>query len=66
MTDKKCPCGSGQYRRELKDSAGIFCTYTCDECEGRKRESFNMSIFEPGTAYAVTGNEEDIGREEDY
>jgi hypothetical protein len=46
---KLCSCGSGQYRRELKDARGIFCTFVCDRCERRKREGFRAEIFEnPG------------------
>jgi hypothetical protein len=57
---RTCPCGSGEYRRELKDAAGIFCTFVCDKCEKAKRAKFNPAIFEGRSAYARTGNEEDI------
>jgi len=58
---KLCPCGSGLERYELKDAAGIFCTFVCDKCEDEKRKRFNPAIFESGP-YAVSGEEEDIGR----
>ena len=57
---KLCPCGSGEPRRELKDAAGIFCTFVCDKCEAEKRDRFNPDIFDGGTAYAMTGDELDI------
>lgn len=57
---KLCPCGSGQPRRELKDAAGIFCTFVCDKCERAKREQFNPAIFDRASTYAVTGDERDI------
>lgn len=60
---KTCPCGSGEPRRELIDAAGIFCTFVCDKCEQEKRKRFNRRIFEPGTPYAITGDEEDIFRD---
>ena len=40
-----CACGSGQWRRELKDARGIFCTFVCDKCERRKRREFRAEIF---------------------
>lgn len=42
---KRCNCGSGLYRRELKDARGIFCTFVCDKCEGQKRAMFRPDIF---------------------
>lgn len=55
-----CSCGSGEYRHEIKDAAGIFCTFVCRKCEAEKREEFNPAIFEHGTDYAMTGAEDDI------
>jgi hypothetical protein len=40
-----CHCGSGKYRRELKDARGIFCTFVCDDCERRRRAEFLPEIF---------------------
>jgi hypothetical protein len=57
---KTCTCGSGNPRRDLVDAAGIFCTFVCDACEDRKRDTFNPTIFEGGSAYAATGDEEDL------
>lgn len=57
---KKCRCGSGKERRELKDAAGIFLTYVCDGCEKEKKRGYNPAIFRPGSRYSVTGEEEDI------
>jgi hypothetical protein len=61
MASKPCNCGSGLYRRELLDAAGIFCTFVCDKCELEARRKFNPAIFEGDSYYAVTGEEEDIG-----
>ena len=60
MSTKLCPCGSGLPRRDLKDAAGIFCTFVCDKCYRQKRASFRPAIFKLGTDYSRTGNEEDI------
>ena len=60
MRERTCPCGSGLPRRDLLDAAGIFCTFVCDRCEARKRAQFNPAIFDPTTAYAATGEEEDL------
>lgn len=40
-----CNCGSGLYRRELRDARGIFCTFVCDKCEREKRDRFDPAIF---------------------
>ena len=58
---KPCPCGSGEYRRDLTDAAGIFCGFVCDACEAEKRARFNPAIFAAGSPYATSGEEEDIG-----
>lgn len=57
---KSCPCGSGLPRRDLVDAAGIFCTFICDACEMAKRKKYKPEIFDGGTRYAATGEEEDI------
>lgn len=57
---KLCPCGSGNERYELRDAAGIFCTFVCESCEAEKRKRYNPSIFEERSTYAMTGEEEDI------
>lgn len=63
-----CACGSNEARRELRDAAGIFCTFVCDRCEDEKRAKYDPAIFDGRSSYAVTGDEEDIGRYagEDY
>lgn len=58
---KPCNCGSGLDRRDLLDAAGIFCCFVCDKCEPAQRRKYRAAIFEPGTRYAQTGDEEDIG-----
>jgi hypothetical protein len=64
---KPCHCGSGKERYELIDAAGIFCAFVCEDCEEAKRARYDPAIFESGTPYAVTGEEEYIGwnREDD-
>lgn len=57
---KTCTCGSNLWRHELLDAAGLFCGYVCDQCEDDKRAQFNPTIFESGTPYAMTGEEEDL------
>jgi hypothetical protein len=60
---KPCNCGSGHERYELTDAAGIFCTYVCEDCEEEKRSHYSPAIFDTAAPYAVTGEEEDIGRD---
>ena len=55
-TSKLCRCGSGEIRRDLRDAAGIFCTFVCDACEDRRRATFNPAIFDNAT-YAACGEE---------
>ena len=59
-------CNNGKIRYELKDAAGIFCSFVCEDCEQYVRNEYKPSIFEPGTRYAQSGEEDDIGYEEDY
>lgn len=66
LEPKPCPCSSGEPRRELRDAAGIFCQFVCERCEEAKRGFFNPRIFDRGTAYAATGDEEDLLREGSY
>ena len=40
-----CNCGSGLWKYDLTDARGIFCTYCCEQCEGRKRKEFRSEIF---------------------
>jgi hypothetical protein len=49
---KLCPCGSGEYRRELKDARGIFCTFICNKCEKEKRKKFRSDIFTDSNYWA--------------
>jgi hypothetical protein len=65
MTIKQCPCGSGHERYELRDAAGIFCAFVCEKCEDERRSRFNPIIFDGETYYAVTGDEDDIGRNDE-
>ena len=60
MTTKACHCGSGLPRFELKDAAGIFCTFVCDDCEAEARKKYRPQIFDESHPYASTGEEEDI------
>lgn len=57
---QRCPCGSGESRRELNDAAGFFCCFVCDACEANKRGDFNPRIFDRDSRYALTGEEEDL------
>lgn len=59
-TVRECSCGSGLSRRELRDAAGIFCTFVCDVCIEEKRRHFNPEIFDTQSAYAISGDEEDL------
>jgi hypothetical protein len=58
MPVKPCPCGSGEPRSELRDAAGIFCAFVCSKCEAEKMGRYRPEIFQSGTQYALTGNEE--------
>jgi len=60
MGTKPCRCGSGHNRFELRDAAGIFCTFVCDACEDKVKRTYNPAIFESRSAYAHTGEEADI------
>jgi hypothetical protein len=62
---KVCDCGSGLRRYALADAAGIFCCYVCEVCEPIKRKQYNPTIFDDGTVYTITGNEEDIDSDRD-
>jgi hypothetical protein len=57
---KVCRCGSNKPRYELRDAAGIFCTFVCDDCETTARKKFNPQIFDSGTNYAQSGSEDDL------
>lgn len=57
---KPCTCGSGHSRYELRDAAGIFCTFVCDVCEDEKRAKYNPAIFEGTHPYASSGDEQDL------
>jgi hypothetical protein len=56
---KLCNCGSNKPRYELKDAAGIFCTYVCEDCEEKKKKNYNPAIFE-SSRYAASGDEQDL------
>lgn len=62
---KPCRCGSGLFDYDLSDAAGIFCAYVCEKCEPEVRRKYNPAIFNAGTVYSGTGEEEDIGLTED-
>jgi hypothetical protein len=53
------------WSRELLDAAGIYCGRVCDKCEAEKRAKFRPEIFEAGTLYSESGEEDDIGYEDD-
>lgn len=40
-----CPCRSGEYREELVDARGIFCTFYCVKCETEKKARYRPEIF---------------------
>jgi len=63
---QQCPCGSNDYPRDLKDAAGIFCCYVCDECEAEKRAGYRPEVFESGSAYAISGEEDAIDPLDDW
>lgn len=60
MNIAPCNCGSGKERYALEDAAGIFCCYVCEDCEDKKRASYNPAIFEGSSRYAGSGEEEDL------
>jgi hypothetical protein len=60
MRIKNCPCGSEERRFEQYDAAGIFCYFYCSKCGKEKRKKYNPRIFQSGTAYASSGEEEDL------
>jgi hypothetical protein len=62
----KCRCGSGKERYALKDAAGIFLTYVCEVCEPETRRGYNPRIFDTNTRYASSGEERDIGADDDW
>jgi hypothetical protein len=62
---KLCRCESGLERYELTDAAGIFCAYVCENCEAEEKKKWNPQIFRSPSAYAVYGDEDLIGYEED-
>jgi hypothetical protein len=43
-----CPCGSGKWKQSLNDARGIFCCYTCEDCEDEKKARYRPEIFEDG------------------
>lgn len=58
--EKPCNCGSGLPRYDLVDAAGNFCAFVCGICEDEKRARFNPRIFQKGSRYALSGEEEDL------
>lgn len=63
---KPCPCGSGLYREQLVDAAGIFCCFVCEECEPAKRARYNPAIFAGNAAYASSGDEAALEIDTEY
>ena len=59
MSGKPCLCGSGQYRRPLRDARGIFVTYVCDDCEEEKRKNYRADIFTDANYDCTEDVEED-------
>jgi hypothetical protein len=62
---KTCSCGSGKFRRDLYDAAGIFVSFVCDDCEKDRRARYRPSVFAPNTPYAASGDERDIDTDHD-
>lgn len=56
----KCSCGSDEEKHALIDVAGIFCAYVCSKCETDVRRRYNPRIFDEKSAYAISGEEEDL------
>lgn len=63
--ERKCRCGSGKPQYPLTDAAGIFCCYVCEACEADKRKGYNPAIFRSRSQYALSGDEQDIGNDEE-
>jgi hypothetical protein len=62
----RCRCGSGEEQYALNDAAGIFLTYVCDGCVEEKKHGYNPAIFYPNSSYAQSGEESDIGRDDEF
>lgn len=62
MPVRLCNCGSGRERFPLVDAAGIFCAFICASCEKKTMAKYNPAIFVERAPYAVSGEEDDIGR----
>jgi hypothetical protein len=62
--DRKCFCGSGQFKYALTDSRGIFCTYVCEACEDEKRAKYNPAIFGSASQYDEATQGEQIEGDE--
>lgn len=60
MRVKECVCGSGKSRYELRDAAGTFCTFVCEDCEDARKATFNPRIFDTSSNYASSGEERDL------
>ena len=54
-----CSCGSGKPRDDLSDARGIFCCFTCEDCEQTKRDKYRPEIFEDNQYDADEAIEED-------
>ena len=66
MTNRLCDCGSGLEKERIYDAAGIYLTSVCRKCRHEKIAQYNPAIFKAGTQYAITGDEDQIGIEDDY
>ena len=45
MRDRSCMCGSGKEKFPTYDARGIFCFYSCDNCDAKKRKTYRPEIF---------------------
>ena len=43
---KRCNCGSGLPREEMRDGYDIFLTYCCEKCRLEKRLQYRSDIFD--------------------
>lgn len=50
---KKCRCGSGESRYELKDAEGIFVAFVCSKCIGEVKGKYKPEIFEGSYGHLI-------------
>jgi len=44
--ERKCTCGSGEYRTPVNDGYGIFLFYACSKCHKAKIGHYRRDIME--------------------